>query len=151
MDLLFLFFTSSQSQGIYLTSSLKYAEKYAYLLSKAPPSSSSAPTPLSTKPTAAVVIAAVIPGNSFPVIELIYFCDPVAGKFIAKKDSQGNIVYEKDKAGNIIYEDPINKKDPIPDMSNPESYLGRACKPGYQSHCVMGLFVFIFYFYVPVS
>ena len=74
-----------------MTSSLKYAEQYALL---------------SSKQTPALVIAAVIPGNSHPVIEPIYLRDSSNGKFIPKTDAQGKIVYRTDKAGNMVYKDP---------------------------------------------
>ena len=97
--------------GVYLTSSLKYAEKYAGL--------ASAQTP-------AVVIAAAVPGNPFPVIEGIYKRD--AEGMLVERDGSGNMLLEKDTQGN---------KGPRYE-SNPASWLGKACKPGYQSHSAIG-------------
>ena len=110
--------------GIYLTSSLKYADKYATLASMEEP---------------AIVVAATIPGNSFPVIEGIYKTDS-NGKLVVQRDASGNIVYKKDKKGD----------DTPRYVSNPKSLLGKACRPGYQSHSVMGKRIFLLFCFVLV-
>jgi len=110
-----------------LTSSLKYAEKYASY------SSQQAPT---------IVIAAVIPGNSFPVIEGIYKTDN-DGKLVVQRDASGDNVYKKDNFGQ-------NKLDsPKYENNNPQPFVGKACRPGYQSHSVIGVLSSFFFFSCP--
>jgi len=73
-----------------LTSSLKYAELYSKQAAE-------------TVHEPAFVIAAVIPGNSFPVVEPAY----------------------------------LNRE--IEPIRNSGGFLGNACRPGYQSHSVIGM------------
>jgi len=58
------------------------------------------------------VIAAVSPGNPFPVVE---------GPF--KRDEFGKIQTSPDDGKSI---------------PNPKGYLGKACQVGYQSHSIVG-------------
>ena len=93
--------------------------------------------------TSPLVIAATIPGNSFPVIEGIYKTDS-EGKLMVQRDASGNVLYNKDKEG----------KDNLKSLKyerNPASLYGTACRPGYQSHSVMGAFILFSSFFCSFS
>ena len=86
------------------------------------------------------MIAAVNPGNPFPIIEHPF-----------QQNELGEIVLEpseeKDTNGNLLY--PEGKP-----VSNPKGYLGKACQVGYQSHSTLGepdffssFFIFHFIFF----
>ena len=82
-------------RGIYFTSSMKYAAKYAS----------------STKRGKVFLLSLVTTGNAFPVTEHPF-----------KQKPDGVIEYMSDENG---------KTKPVP---NPQGYLGKACRAGYQSH-----------------
>ena len=85
-------------RGMYFTSSMKYAAKYA--------------TPI--KRGKVFLLSLVTTGNSFPVTEHPF-----------KQKPDGEIECVTDENG---------KTKPVP---NPQGYLGKACRPGYQSHYIV--------------
>ena len=82
-------------RGIYFTSDMKYAAKYAG----------------STKRGKVFLLSLVITGNAFPITE-----DPY------KERPEGGIETTIDENGLIKF------------VPNPQGYLGKACRTGYQSH-----------------
>jgi len=109
------------NQGIYLTSSLDYAKKYAFKFY--PPEKSS------------IVIAAVNPGNPFPIVEHPFLRNEFGELVLDPSD-------EKDTNGNLLY--PNGKP-----VHNPKGYSGKACQVGFQSHSTLGEpdFFFILLFF----
>ena len=82
-------------RGIYFTTSMKYASRYAS----------------STNRGKVFLLSLVITGNTFPVTEYPF-----------KEKPDGGIETFIDELGETKF------------MPNPQGYLGKACRPGYQSH-----------------